>query len=385
MTLAIVILAAYAVVAWLVFFKLRWLRWSIPWAVFSLFFVVHALLIFLIGLRFVTPASTQATVIQHTIQLVPRLNEPTLVTAVLVEANVLVKKGQPLFQFDRRPYEALVRQLEAQLAGAIQNVKILQANVDVAVKKEASALANLNYQNYWLGTQQAMGKLGAIPSENVHLAVEQQKVAQASHDEAVTATGSARIQAQAEIGGVNTTVAAVQAQLDLARFYLENTTLVAPENGRIVNLQVRPGMVAGDYRLGAIASFICDDDRYLLGSYFQENLKYVRDGQPVEVALNLYPGQIFPAQVKHIWLANGDGQLLPSGNLPKFEPRPPTVPQNQFAVAIAFDAADQAQFPIGAQGVAAIYTGGMTGSWAVLRRIAIRTSSWSNLLYPMPF
>jgi len=37
--------------------------------------------------------------------LTPRLSEPTLVTAVLVEPDVPVKKGQPLFQFDRRPYE----------------------------------------------------------------------------------------------------------------------------------------------------------------------------------------------------------------------------------------------------------------------------------------
>jgi multidrug resistance efflux pump len=144
-------------------------------------------------------------------------------------------------------------------------------------------------------------------------------------------------------------------------------------------------MVAGEVRFGAIASFICDEGRYLLASYFQESLKYVQDGQPVEVALNLYPGQIFKAKVQSIWKANGDGQLLPSGNLPKFEPRPPTVPQNQYAVAIVFDDADQAKFPIGAGGEAAIYTSGMTGSWAALRRIGIRTTSWFNFLYPMPF
>jgi len=27
----------------------------------------------------------------------------------------------------------------------------------------------------------------------------------------------------------------------------------------------------------------------------------------------------------------------------------------------------------------------MTGSWAALRRIGIRTTSWFNFLYPMPF
>ena len=46
------------------------------------------------------------------------LSEPTLVTDVLVEPNVHVKKGQPLFQFDRSIYEDKVRQLEAELAPA---------------------------------------------------------------------------------------------------------------------------------------------------------------------------------------------------------------------------------------------------------------------------
>jgi hypothetical protein len=49
------------------------------------------------------------------------------------------------------------------------------------------------------------------------------------------------------------------------------------------------------------------------------------------------------------------------------------------------DAADQSKFPIGAQGAAAIYTGGMKGAWAALRRIGIRTYSWLNWLYPIPF
>jgi multidrug resistance efflux pump len=58
-----------------------------------------------------------------------------LVTAVLVEPNVLVKKGAPLFQFDRRPYEYKVRQLQAQLAAAKQNVRVLAADVEAATSK----------------------------------------------------------------------------------------------------------------------------------------------------------------------------------------------------------------------------------------------------------
>ena len=155
---------------------------------------------------------------------------------------------------------------------------------------------------------------------------------------------------------MNTTVAAKRAELDQALYYLDNTTLVAPEDGYIINLQVRPGMVAGDYRMGAIASFICDADRYLLATYFQENLKYVKPGQSIEAALDLYPGQIWTGKVVAIWQGSGAGQLLPSGVLPDWASPSAEVPQGRFAVVIALDGLDQSKFPIGMQGRVAIYT-----------------------------
>ncbi len=118
MMLAFLMLFGFGLFVWLVFFKFKWLKFTKAWAVVSLFMGVHVFLIFVIGLRFVTPYSANVKVVQYTIQLVPRLPEPTLVTAVLVAPNVPVKKGQPLFQFDRRPYEYQVRQLEAQLEAA---------------------------------------------------------------------------------------------------------------------------------------------------------------------------------------------------------------------------------------------------------------------------
>src|SRR4249920_2370737 len=85
--------------------RFKLIRLTPGWGIIFGFFVIHLMLVFLIGLRFVTPYSTNATVVQRTIQLIPRLPEPTLVTDVLVEEGAPVKKGQPIFQFDRRPYE----------------------------------------------------------------------------------------------------------------------------------------------------------------------------------------------------------------------------------------------------------------------------------------
>jgi multidrug resistance efflux pump len=385
MVAALLITAIAGFLFWLIFFKLKWIRLTYAWGLFVLFFVMHLVLIFLVGLRFVAPYTTNATVIQHTIQLVPRLPEPTLVTAVLVEPDVPVKKGQPLFQFDRRPYEYKARQLEAQLAQAEQNVQVMKADTEAAAQKVAKLKSELVYATYQQKLSDDLARQGAGPEEDAQKWTAKVAADEAAIKEAQAEQLRAQLRYASQIDGVNTAVAAIQAELAQARYYLDNTLMVAPEDGRIVNLQVRPGMVAGEYRVGAIASFICDEGRYLLANFFQENLKYVTKGQPVEIALNLYPGQIFNARVEAIWKASGVGQRLPSGTLPDFEPAPPEKPQAQYAVKIVFDSADQSKFPIGAQGAAAIYTGGMKGGWAALRRISIRAYTWFSWLYPMPF
>ena len=381
MLFGFVVLFVYALVVWLVFFKFKWLKFSIAWGIVSAGFGAHLLIIFMIGLRFVTPLATEARIVQHTIQLVPRLPEPTLVTAVLVEPNTPVKNGQPLFQFDRRPYEYKVRQLEAQLAKASQDVLVLKADTQINAQKIAKFRADLDYAKYQLKLSSDLARQGAGPEEDVQKWAAQVASNEAGIREAQAEEARARLRYTSDINGVNTTVAAIQAELDQARYYLDNTLMVAPEDGAIINLQVRPGMVAGEVRMGAIASFVVDADRYLLANYFQENLKYVKPGQEVEVALDLYPGQIFKGKVEAIWQGSGAGQMLPSGTLPNFQYVPTELPQGQFAVAIRLDGTAQSGFPIGTQGRAAIYTN-PSSAFVVLRKIGIRSYTWLNWIYP---
>jgi multidrug resistance efflux pump len=327
MTAAILVIIVACTIFWLVFFKLKLLTLTPGWAIVFSFVVLHLFLVFLIGLRFVTPNSADATVVQRTIQLIPRLPEPTLVTAVLVEENVLVKKGQPLFQFDRRPYEYKVEQIRAQLAEAKQNVDVLKADVEVATQKALRTKVELDYQLYQKGLFDKLAQQQAVREEDVVQWATRVSTAEATRDEARAELERARLKYKSEIDGVNTSVANMEAQLRLAQYYLDNTTLTAPEDGRIINLQVRPGMVSGIYRIGGIAALIAEADRYLLATFYQENLKYVRPGQPVEVAFDLYPGQIFAGKVDSIWRGNGSGQYLPSDEIPKFQQPPPTSPK----------------------------------------------------------
>jgi len=425
MAFAFGLLFLFGLFVYIVFFRFKWLKFSPGWAIVSAFFVLHVMLIFVVGLRFVTPYSTEMKVVQHTIQIIPRLPEPTLVTAVLVKPDEPVKKGQPLFQFDRRPYEYQVRQLEAQLdassasevaakykiaqahsqvAAADQDVRMYKADLDSAEQKIVRTKSELAYAKYQQQLSQGLAQKGAGPEEDA-----QKWQAQMSADEAAVAEATAeaertRLKYQAEYKGVNPTVAtataelqeseaterqatatiaSVQAQLELERYYLDNTLIVAPDDGHIVNLQVQAGMVAGTVRVGGIAAFIVDSDRYLLASFTQQSLKYVKVGQPVEMALDLYPGQIFEGKVDSIWWASGEGQYLPSDVIPTFYPADPKQPQGEFAVKIYPKNPSLLGIPIGAQGAAAIYT--HPGVWVAIRKIMIRAHTWFNWLYPMPF
>jgi multidrug resistance efflux pump len=436
MTIALAITVVYLAVAYLTFVRFKWIKFSITWGVICALTGMHVVFVFLIGMHFMTPYSVDAKVIQHTIQLVPRLPEPTLVTDVLVKPNTPVKKGQPLFQFDRTPYENRVKELQATLAAARQSVLglvndvttaqavvararaqrsaldaqhgILQANLSLAqanlVKAQSARdYAKLQYDRYQglatsdAGSRQEFEKWDydlrekeatvveattTIEKARLQLELWQSDVAaaDAAVKEAQDNVRKAQIASTSEISGVNTTVARIEAQLAEAQYYLGNTTLVAPVNGMITNLQVQPGMVSGYVRLGAIAALIVDEDRYVLGTYYQEQLKYVKPGMSAEVAIDLYPGQIFSGTVESIWWASGTGQLLPSGDLPSFDP-PPVVPQGRFALAIRLDDRDQSKFPIGARGASTIYT--TRGAWAALRKVSIRTYTWLNWLYPM--
>ena len=271
--------------------------------------------------------------------------------------------------------------MEAELAKAKQDVQILKADLEVSRQKVVQLKSELVYARYQANLSTDLAKRGAGPDEDMQKWAAQVAADEARIKEAEAEVVRAELRYDSEINGINTSVASAQAKLDKARYYLDNTLMVAPEDGYIMNLQVRPGMVAGDVRVGAIATFICDADRYLLANYFQENLKYVKTGQEVEVALDLYPGQIFRGKVEAIWEGSRRGQMLPSGILPSLVYKPTELPQGQFAVAIRLDGEDQSKFPIGTQGRAAIYTNPSSG-FVVLRKIGIRGYSWFNWLYP---
>ncbi|WP_170788542.1 HlyD family secretion protein [Ruegeria lacuscaerulensis] len=379
MFVALGITLFYLIFVWLIFFKLQWLKFNIAWGIVSFWVGAHLLLIFLVALRFFQPFSIDSHVVRSTIQIVPRLTGPTLLTEVLVEPNTQVKKGAPLYRFDDTVFSLEVDEAKAQLVAAQQNAKILEQDVIAAGEAVERANAQLAYALTQQTRYQNLVPAGGARQDELDRWNEQVTEDEAKIKEAQANLEKAELAQASQIDGVNTGILQAQAQLDKAQYYLDNTTIYAPEDGMIVSQQARPGLVVGDLRLGAIASFVTTDNPYILATYRQQNLKFVEPGQEVEVALDLYPGEILTGKVEAIWWATRQGQYLPSGRLPGFEL--PKLP-GRIAVQISVDIPDGHTFPAGGHAAVAIYTG-QGKSFEFLRRINIRLYSFANFIRPL--
>jgi len=167
MGFAIALAVIYIVVVYLVFVKFKWLKFSIVWGIISFWIGFHVLLVFVIGMRFYAPYTIDAHIVRNTIQIVPRLEGPTLLTEVLVEPNVPVKKGQPLYKFDTTFYDQNLKSARAQLAAAEQNISIMQADSDAAASQLAEAEAQLSYSLQQQKRFSALSTEGGARQEDV--------------------------------------------------------------------------------------------------------------------------------------------------------------------------------------------------------------------------
>ena len=379
MFIAVGIVVAYIVFVWLVFFRFRLLKFNIVWGIVGFWVGVHLLLIFLVALRFFQPFSLDSHVVRPTIQLVPRLQQPTVLEEVLVTANQQVKAGDPLYQFDRTIYEANVASNQANLVEAQQNAKILDTNVELAQDAVAEAVANQTYAQEEVKRYTDLVPKGGARQETLDKWTQQLAAANAQVAEAQANVKKAELARDAQIDGVNAQVVAAQAQLKKSQYFLDQTTLRAPEDGVIITQQARPGLVVGNRRIAALAVLVADAEPYILGTFYQEHLKFVEAGQEVEIALDIFPGQIFKGKVAAVWWGTGQGQIKPSGNVPTF--RVPKL-QGRIGVQVTVEDPTLKRLPAGVHGAVAIYTG-LGKGFEPLRRINIRLYSWANFLFPL--
>jgi multidrug resistance efflux pump len=277
------------------------------------------------------------------------------VTEVPIEPNRPIKKDDVLFKIDPVPFEAAVQAAEATLRGAkdqLNNAAAKKASltprIDLAKKRveQFTALAATGAGKR-ADLEQAQSDLGNLESEYL----------------AADATES---QARAQI-------AKSENDLISAKYDLDGTTYLAPANGRVANLALRPGVRAMQFAAFPVMSFIEEDNPWVMAFFRQNELRYVKPGDEAEIFLETYPGRIIKCKVDSILWATAQGQMPISGNLPNTQPI--AAPEQRIAVRLIVEPRDSDLFlAAGARGAGAIYTehGKMIH---IIRKVFVRVSA----------
>jgi multidrug resistance efflux pump len=298
-------------------------------------------------------------------------------------SNVLTAESQ----FDRQARETLeqakaeVVQVQAQLELAREQYEryerlvatgaAAQADFDRARRNYESALAQLNQSR--AAERQAAENL-ASGGDRVQAAREQLRSAEAQEREA-------RLAFEAESGGVNPKVREIEAQLDTARWELDQTVVRAPTEGFVTQLFLRPGMMAVPMPLRPVMTFIHTagpNDRALVGAFWQNSLQRLNLGDEVEVIYKAVPGRVFKGHVDRILPVLAQGQLQTGGTLTAVETV--TTPGRVPVVIMLDEDISSYNLPVGVIGAAAIYTKHVHHV-AIMRKILLRMVSWQNYIF----
>ncbi|WP_213771954.1 HlyD family secretion protein [Bradyrhizobium sp. dw_78] len=242
---------------------------------------------------------------------------------VLVNDNERVKAGQVLARIDDRDYRVALDQARADVAAAKATVASKQAQLDVqqAVINAAKATIAVDQANVTFAAQdnKRYTDLAATGSGSVQNAQQAQAhiaSAQATLERDAANLISAQKQVdllKAEIVQASAAATRAEATQNQADLNLGYTTITAPIDGVVGNRTLRVGQFvqAGTQ----LMSVVPVEGAYVVANYKETQLTDVHEGQAVDIAVDMFPGQVVHGHVDSIAPASGqEFALLPPDN-----------------------------------------------------------------------
>jgi len=398
------LLGIYSFFVWLIFIKFKWLPWNTQTQVTVAIIPIVGMAILILLLNIFAPSSTDVRVFKYTVPIVSQLRGRVIEVPV-EEGNRPVKKGDVLFKIDPEPYRLTVNQLEAQLASAIASQKEQEESlkgargkvseargaIDQTIARTGEVSARLELarkrveQNRELVATGAGSKFDLDQAETNLKEIEGQLAgARSAEAQARAAEVQARAGEQqtvqklgAKVNGEFAQVAQIRAQLENARWDLDQTVTRSPCDCYVVNLQLRAGGFVAGVPFNAVMTLV-ESEGQVVALFNQNELHQVAPGNEAEFTLYTDPGRIIKGKVDSVIWAQGQGQLPPSGTLPMIGVL--TQPPGRFAVK--FDIADKDKdlfMAAGAAGNAAIYTERLAAIH-IIRKVVLRVGSYINYL-----
>lgn len=336
-----------------------------------------ALLSFLLlAMNYNHPFTKEARFYFNTTPIVPAVSGKVI--EVQAQANKPIKAGDVLFRIDPEPFENAVTAKEAALADATQTTKQLRATADAAQKKLESALADRDSAKDIFERSTKLLASGAIAQVQFEKAKNNFNAAEATAQSARSEADRARLEAESALRGVNTDVARLQAELDTAKFNLEQSTVRAPTDGSVQQNFLRPGMYAASMPLRPVMIFLHKEKPKFAAAFLQNSAQRIEEGSDAEFILPAVPGRFFKGKVSAVGAFIAQGQLQPSGNLVD-----PEQIKGEGRILVTIEPEqDIAKYLIvpGSSAQVAIYTHHMH-HLGILRKVLLRMKSWTNFIF----
>lgn len=381
----ILLLGIYSFFVWLIFFKFKWLPWNIVSQVIVITLPIIGIAALILLLNIVAPSSHDVRVVNYVVAVNPRVNG--LVTQVPIEPNRPLKKGDLLFQIDREPYEIALHNTEAKVLQAKARLvdaqakereykeqqKITKSRIDSV--NASLALASRRVGQYEQLVTKGAGRLFELEqAETNKITLESDMDGALGRDASLTQKLSARVEdgELAEVATARAELKAAEAQMENARWELEQTEYRAPANGTVVALSLRPGAMAVPLPMVPAMSFV-EDEQWIMAVYSQNEVRKIKPGQEAEIAMKMYPGRIIKCKVDSIMWATAQGQM-PIGDVRSTGGVAP-IPKNSLAIRLLTDGNDKDLFlASGAIGMGAVYTDSGVPI-QILRKVILRVGT----------
>jgi multidrug resistance efflux pump len=304
----------------------------------------------------VTPYTAQARVQGLVVPIIPQVSG--YLVDVKVRLHDVVEPGDTLMQLDRRQYELAVRNAEASLDAAQQQVGALTATVRSSEGRLGVARAQLdraqrNFDRVQAVQDQNPGALSQADIDRAETAlaqaVERVASAEADLDRAIQQLG--------ETGPDNPTLRTAEAALEQAQLNLGFTTLRAPSRGGIESFRLDVGQFAASGQ--PLATFVSTHDVWIEADMRENNISNIEPGNRVEFTLDVAPGRIFSGTVSSVGYGVGQPGGEAPGTLPTVEGSKGWLRDPQrFPVVVRFDADEtQGLLRVGGQADVIVYTG----------------------------
>lgn len=234
----------------------------------------------------------------HTVQVAPKITGQ--IVQMYVTDNQKIREGDLVAEIDPVDYKAKLAEISAKYDTTLLKQKAAKAAFEASNSQTALAKKNLDrYSELYKS-----GAASKLEYDNAKTAYESANASYIQAKENLLSKDNNRV-ADADLKQL----AAQKKQSELALSY---TKIYAPQSGSVTNKSIEKGAFV---TTGQPLFVIVPDNIWIVANFKENQLRYMKVGQDVEIKVDTYPDKVFKGKVDSIQRISGaKSSLFPPEN-----------------------------------------------------------------------